>query len=136
MAASPTLIEPPPFSGAAFFLEEDSFNIVHRSDQNYTGGGALQLSGSAFQWATIPLEAIDHVTGLRNKLLDLDREDGRTYRGYALSLGLTVFTPRELRSYDPIPEDRPYASLDFLTATRTSAFDRLGLAITSELTVA
>jgi hypothetical protein len=136
LAASPNLIEPPPFSGAAFFLEEDAFNIARDSDQNYTGGGALQLSGSAFKWATLPLEGIDHLTGLQNRLDTLDKEDGRTYRGHSLALGLTVFTPRELRAFEPIHEDRPYSSLDFLTATRTSAFERLGWAVTTELTVA
>src|SRR5205814_10223313 len=101
----------------------------------YTGGGALQLSGSAFKWASVPLEGIDHLTGLDKALLAFEQEDGRTYRGYSLTLGLTVFTPKDLRSFDPIPEDRPYASLDFLTASRTSAFEQLGLAVTSELTV-
>lgn len=136
LAGSPNLVEPPPFSGAAFFLEEDAFDIARQSDQNYTGGGALQLSGSAFKWATIPLEGIDRFTGLQGRLDALDQEDGRTYRGYSLALGLTVFTPKELRAFDPIPEDRPYSALDFLTASRTSAFERLGWAITTELTVA
>ncbi|HEY8209324.1 MAG TPA: hypothetical protein VIG99_17670, partial [Myxococcaceae bacterium] len=68
MAAPQTLIEPAPFSGAAFFLEEDAFNAVHVTDQNYTGGGALQVSGSAFKWATLPLEGIDHITGLAKAL--------------------------------------------------------------------
>jgi len=135
LAGEPNLIEPPPFSGAAFFLEEDAFNIAHPSDQNYTGGGALQFSGLWFKWATIPLEGIDRFTGLQARLDAMDQEDGRTYRGYSLGLGITVFTPRELRDFDPIQVDRPYAALDFLTATRTSAFERLGWSITTELTV-
>jgi outer membrane protein LpxR len=136
LAASPNLIEPPPMSGAAFFLEEDALNIARQSDQNYTGGGAIQVSGLALQWATVPLQGIDLLTGLQKALDALDQQEGRTYRGYSLALGLTVFTPKDLTAFDPIPVDRPYASLDFLTAARTSAFDRLGWAITTELTVA
>ncbi|HVE86918.1 MAG TPA: lipid A-modifier LpxR family protein [Myxococcales bacterium] len=128
-------VEPPGFSGAAFFLEEDAWNLVHPSDQNYTGGGALQVSGAWVKGAALPLEAIDHLTGLAGKLDELDGAAGRTYRGYSLMLGLTVFTPRELTSFDPIPQDRPYASLEFLTVSRASAFERLGLAISTELTL-
>lgn len=134
-AASPAPVEPPPFSGAAFFLEEDAFNLVHVTDQNYTGGGALQVSGSVVKWAALPLDGIDLLTGLGKRLAELDQEDGRAYRGYSLALGLTVFTPKELRDYEPIRADRPYASLEFLTVSRASAYERLGLAISTELTV-
>lgn len=135
VAASPNAMEPPPFSGAALFVENDAFNLVRPTDQNYTGGGALQVSGLGVKWAAAPLELIDRITGLENRLVELDKEDGRTFRGYSLSFGITGFTPKDLTIDEPIHDDRPYGSLDFLMVSRASAFERLGVAISTELTV-
>lgn len=131
------VVEPPPFNGAAFFLENDAFLLLlpQQTDRNYTGGGALQVSGSAVRWAAAPLELIDRVTGLKAHLEALGGASGVSYRGYSLMLGLATFTPRDLVDAAPILDDRPYASLDYLTVSRASAFKRLGLAISTELTV-
>jgi hypothetical protein len=131
------ILEPPPFSGAAFYLEEDAFNRGFRiTDQNYTGGGAFQFAGSFIPRAhlTAPLDVLDWVFGIR-ALQDALTRQGTTLKGYGLALGVTVFTPKDLRTSDPIPLDRPYAALDFLTVTRTSVSERLDLALSTEFTV-
>lgn len=132
-----TVLEPPPFSGSALYVEEDAFNTGFRiTDQNYTGGAALQFAGSFIPRAhlTAPLEALDWVFGMR-ALQDALSRQGTTLKGYGLALGITVFTPRDLRSSEPIPFDRPYAALDFLTVTRTFVSERVDVALSTELTI-
>jgi hypothetical protein len=144
-----TEVEPRPFGGVAFFLEEDAFNLRHKSDRNYTGGGAFQLSGAWVRRArlTRPLDALDFVFGvdaLTRRLFGLPAPCGAiplgnvgpVQKGYTFAFGVTAFTPRDLRSSAPIPDDRPYASLDFVTVSRSFASDRAGLALSSDVTLA
>lgn len=130
-------LEPAPFNGFSFYLEEDAFNVIYKTDRNYTGGGAFRFSGA---WVdrlhlTAPLDALDFFFGidrLRDRLLE---QGGRIQKGYAFLFGITAFTPRDIRSPEPIFDDRPYSALDFLTVNRTFASERRGLALTTELTL-
>lgn len=143
-----TEVEPRRWSGAAFFLEEDAFNVSQKSDRNYTGGGAFQLSGRWVREArlTRPLDALDHLFGvdaLARRLFGLPAPGGAiplgnvgpVVKGYTFTFGLTAFTPRNLRVSTPIPDDRPYASLDYVSVSRSYASDRAGLAMSSDATL-
>ena len=119
----PALTPEPYDAGWAFYLDNDALALVNR-DQQYTGGFALTLSGRrALDYAISPMPALQ---GIDRWLGLADLGDGeRRNRAHALHFGMAAFTPEDIGTARPLPEQRPYASLAFVTATtRRALLDR------------
>lgn len=119
-------------SGWALQLDDDGFTGHHR-DQDYTGGIALTLTGARAAdspWSLQgPLRRIDELTRL-------GRLDGRSHpQQHALRFGTILFTPKDLRASAPIEDDRPYASLLFMSNTEETLLPERGLAVRTSLLV-
>jgi len=115
----PPLAEEPWNTGWAFYIDNDAFALVSR-DQQYTGGFALTLSGRRAAEYTISLQpvldAIDRTTGFDG----LGKGSAHLQR-HALHVGVAAFTPKDIAAREPIPDDRPYASLVLLSNTQQTA---------------
>lgn len=127
--------------GMGVYFEQDSvLPWLGRwgGDQNYTMGLAFPFTG---QWIhrknlDIALRGLDCLTGvLRAHNAQLVESDPDKYQDFSLVLGHTAFTPRELQRSDPIYDDRPYASLLYLSAGRLTVNPYSRRALRSELTV-
>lgn len=85
-------------------------------DRDYTAGFSVTLHGRRAQ--SSPLDGL--VTRL-NGLVPLDAFSESMRAGsrfHALQFGLALFTPDDVSLDTPIPDDRPYASLVYLSNTR------------------
>ena len=108
-------------TGVRVQIDNDLFAGGGERDRDYTGGMALMLSGR---------EAADGLLSLDPLLERLD--DLSTGKGeelltrHARQLGLMAFTPRDIVSREPLRNDRPYASLLFVSngRVRVDAIDR------------
>lgn len=138
---------PPPVADAgrswSIAIDNDLFS-PSQGDRDYTGGLALTLNGAQtadYWWS------LDPVLGAFDRLLLSGSEDvpGANVLP-ALQVGLITFTPQDLQATDVNREDRPYASLVFLTGARqyrgqdhrSSRYSELsvgvlGLSVTSDL---
>lgn len=94
-------------------LALDSWTHVN-DDRNYTMGLAGSLGGRRFarRWLGSPRAALDRTLGSHETHPGLTR--------HAIVFGVTAFTPDELERREPIPFDRPYASLTFLANQKLS----------------
>lgn len=124
------------FGGVSVFFDEDFFlgmtPFTTNLDRDYTGGGALQLSGKFIEKSNINILNV-----LLDKFTRLDKihHKNSINRFNSLKFGLTTFTPRGIflnKTY-PIQNDRPYANIAFISTSRTSADLFEESAITTEL---
>lgn len=87
-----------------------------QSDRDYTGGLAVTVNGAQtadYWWSLDPL------LGAIDRLVVSGSDDlGGTSVLPALQVGLITFTPQDLHATEVNPQDRPYASLLFLTGAR------------------
>lgn len=110
--------------GAGVYLEQDGvlpWLSPWNEDRNYTMGLAFPLMG---QWVhsahlDLPLQLVDCLTSL-NRRHNQRIQAGDTMQDFGLVLGHTAFTPDNLNTAQPIRDDRPYASLLFLSSYRTT----------------
>ena len=101
-------------------------------DRDYAGGGNITLSG-----AFAAHDGLDPILGWLDRSLPL-REQNPTALprpSHALSAGVLVFTPGNLRQRAPIRGDRPYASLLFLSTARRYVLPSDTIAYQTNLTV-
>lgn len=128
--------------GFNIFLEEDYFNPKFNEDRNYTGGGAINLTGkfSESKWFVIPLfrKKIDNL--LRIERIFYDTENNTKYNlvSNSFSFGTSLFTPENIAITSPVVGDRPYASLTFISSKQTKIWGDYyhkndNLAISTEL---
>lgn len=142
----PPLPSPPPFiepgySGTMIYVDEDTF-MFPSSDQDYTTGFQFAFTGYFSKALTPPLRAFDWLTQMK-RVHDGICDDKnsfcpkRAYQAHSLIVGLTFFTPRKGEPGDPdceiqvhgcvlaltrpLHDDRPYASILYMTITRESA---------------
>ncbi len=96
----------------AFYIDNDLFASPGR-DRDYTGGLAFTLSGSK---TAHYIASVDPILGGINNLFGL----GKKYDSllHSFEFGLTTFTPDDITISEPIFDDRPYASLFYLSNTR------------------
>lgn len=117
------LDDPKAYSGFSLFVEQDKLYPPANQDRNYTMGVGIGFGGELGYTDPRyfhPWRLAGVVPAARN-LLDrfvLDRwVDGRIgIREYSWMFGVTAFTPDDLQDPNPIPDDRPYASLAFLSS--------------------
>ncbi|HHQ13688.1 MAG TPA: DUF2219 family protein, partial [Chromatiales bacterium] len=88
------------------------------SDADYTAGLGLSLIGP--ETRTSPFSLVPAVEYLDRLLPGGPAVTGNEAPGarYAMQLGTLGFTPDDLSSSEPLPDDRPYASLLLLSGAR------------------
>lgn len=106
------------YTGVRVQLDNDLFAGGER-DRDYTGGLAVAISGTAARDGFLSLDPvlarIDALSG---------GEPARVH--HARQFGLIAFTPKDIQAREPIHDDRPYASLLFISngRVRVDADDR------------
>ena len=112
---------------------DDDFLALTQRDRDYTVGVAFTLAGERPGARALPLAGalhwIDDVTRFRRF-----GSDPATAR-QALTLGLQVFTPRDLEAEEPLPDDRPYATLAYVTGSSLALDADRNVALQSSLTL-
>jgi len=103
-------------SGWSLYVDNDGL-LPRGRDEAYTGGVALTLSGrrvTRSPWTPYPLlRTINRWTGIEGLGMS-----GRHVVRNSVHLGGAAFTPKDVDSRAPVPGDRPYASLLFVSSTR------------------
>jgi len=104
------------------------------TDRDYTGGLALTLSGQRVQ--QYPL-SIDHWRKNIDHLLSINRffQPDQYLAFHSQQYGITLFTPDDITTTAPIHDDRPYASLIYLSNTALTVLPDKNSALTSNLTL-
>ncbi len=123
------------------YFDQDMFL---NTDQNYTMGAGIQLTGSWLKWKCNPHYLIDQLLPiLPNYLIGqlfpshpkirLTPQYSSEKSFHSLMLLGSAFTPKTLTSAEPVEGDRPYASLLNLVSSRLWAFADDSYAIATEL---
>lgn len=99
--------------GVALTIDDDLFSAPGR-DRDYTGGISITVSGEPARRFALSADRL---------LAQLDRAWQRQLARtkdihHALSVGIMAFTPGEVESSVPLFNDRPYASLAYLSSAR------------------
>ncbi len=123
--------------GVRLQIDNDLFAGRER-DRDYTGGFAITISGEGARDGLLSLDP------LLAQIDDLFTQPGSVH--HARQVGLIAFTPADITSPQPLHDDRPYASLLFMSNGRVNvdADNRgawsssltvgvLGLSVTSDL---
>lgn len=114
-------------------LDNDLFSGAHR-DQDYSWGIAATFASPEGRRIAAPFDA---VRARLESWLTPPRlaATGTLQQSHALQMGLLAMTPSTLRSPDPLPDDRPYASLLFLSTAEMSVLEDVGRARFTSFTV-
>lgn len=119
--------------GWGFFIEQDLFYLIDsdkNEDRDYTIGLNLGIYGD--KAAVTPLYdgllAVDSFLGLEEKRNNYNKQR-------IMNMGVAVFTPDDLSNPDPIYDDRPYASLVYLSNEITSIAENRKSAVFSEFSI-
>lgn len=119
-------------SGWEFNIDNDG--PVGQTDRDYTGGVSFTLSGKRVQEYIVsidPLRAgIDDLLGF-SKLYQ--PSDYMTF--HSQQYGMSLFTPNDIESTMPVYDDRPYASLIFMSNTEFTVVPDKDRAYVSILTI-
>lgn len=107
-------------SGWQFYFDNDVF-LGSTKDRNYTGGIALTLTGGRAADYDI---SIDGWLGRLNELSGFTAlyPDQNGIPRHSIEFGLIVFTPDDIFSTEPTPDDYPYANLLFMANSRINTF--------------
>ncbi len=101
-------------TGWALHIDNDVLISSGTTDQDYTGGISITLSGLR---ATNYLLSIDGWRQTVSDWLQLDKlyKNKAHFNLHSFNLGFTLFTPADLTTSEPIFDDRPYASYFFIS---------------------
>ena len=104
------------------------------TDRDYTGGLALTLSGKRVQEYLLSIDAWrSGIDGLIMFPHLYQWSDYMTF--HSQQYGLTLFTPEDINSVAPVYDDRPYASLFFLSNTEFTVVPEKNTAYVSILSI-
>jgi hypothetical protein len=118
--------------GWTVHVDNDLFALADR-DRDYTAGVAFSLGGDAARTrAPFLFRALD---GFDDTLAAGPFAPGGRVEGRALEIGLLLFTPQDLSASVPLLDDRPYASLFYVSSTALRHDDERGVAYQSSLTL-
>lgn len=99
--------------GVRIQLDNDLFAAGGGSDRDYTGGLTVTLSGDGARDALLSLDPVlKHIDAL------FMATDSAAEVHYARQVGLMAFTPEDITTSQPVYDDRPYASLLFVSNGR------------------
>ena len=103
-------------------------------DRDYTGGIAFTLSGKRVQQYPV---SIDSWRGGIDRLFNFDRmyRTSEHLSFHSQQYGMTLFTPEDIESNAPVYDDRPYASLFFMSNTEFTVVPARDTAFVSRLTI-
>jgi hypothetical protein len=122
----------PSSAGWTLHVDNDLFALADR-DRDYTAGVAFSLGGdSARKRAPVLFRALD---GFDDALALGPFAPNGHVEGHALELGLLLFTPQDLAAPQPLLDDRPYASLFYVSGTRLRHDEERGVAYQTSLTL-
>ena len=107
-------------TGIGLYFDQDLFQPLANQDRDYTMGVAVEFFEEKLQ----PLDGLAQGFAY---LLDLHAAEARVHT--SLMVGSVNFTPDDLGATTPVPGDRPYSSVLFLSAKRVVANDAQGQAI-------
>ena len=104
------------------------------TDRDYTGGIAVTLSGKRAQ------EYLVSIDGWRAEIDDLIKfphlyQSSHHMSYHSQQYGMTLFTPDDIDSVTPVYDDRPYASLFFMSNTEFTVVPEKNTAYVSILTI-
>ena len=102
--------------GWGLYLDQDLWMPVLNEDRDYTMGIALEFF---WQDEDKPLYVFDHTAKRIGEWFGLHREDDQIVRSF--SIGSVNYTPDDLADPNPIYDDRPYASIIYLSNKRVRA---------------
>ena len=121
----------PDDSGWQFYFDND-ISFSDEKDRNYTGGLALTLSGrrATEYWFSMDdwLNGLDRLSGFESL-----QQNPAEIEHHAIEFGLTLFTPDDIATKEPIQNDHPYANMLFMANSRTRIFPETGLIFQSSL---
>ena len=129
-AIIPSLAGEPYNSGWSLQMDNDLLTPKNH-DRDYTGGIALSFAGKRVQQWPVSL---DSTLKKFNRWLAVTDVDSRPTL-HSMQVGIAAFAPQDLKRDDVNVDDRPYASLVYLTNSRQSLEDSGRTAIQSTLTV-
>lgn len=117
-------------TGLDFRIDNDGLSLG-KEDKDYTGGLSLTLTGP---------HATGHVLSLDPALGYLDTALGVTPTAadttvHGFGIGLMAFTPEDITTTGPLPDDRPYASLLYISNTRQHLRLEAGTSVVTTLTL-
>jgi len=115
--------------GWAFYFDNDLFASTGK-DRDYTGGISLTLSG--LQAANYPV-SVDPILGTVNSWFNIGHNSDT--RLHSFEFGLTAFTPENIQETAPVFDDRPYASLVYISNTRQDINYQKRTSLISSLTI-
>jgi len=120
-------------AGYAFYVDNDLL-VPGSDDRDYTGGLALTLSGKR---ASEYWFSLDTALSAAESMLGLDAISSGPGRRqlHSIEFGATAFTPGDVESNDANQNDRPYASLFYLSNTRHHINHNTKTAVTTTLTL-
>jgi hypothetical protein len=103
------------------------------SDEDYTAGVAFTLTGERARnhWLS-PSRLLDRADGWTRFA---PQRRGAAPESEALELGLLMFTPQNLSARQPLPDDRPYANLLYVSSSKLALDEPRGLAFQSSLAI-
>jgi hypothetical protein len=103
-------------------------------DRDYTGGLALTLSGKRAQDYTVSLDPLR--AGIDGLLAFPGLYETSPYMSFhSQQYGMTLFTPDDIESSAPVYDDRPYASLFYMSNTEFTVVPSRDRAYVSILTI-
>lgn len=104
------------------------------TDRDYTGGIAVTLSGSRVQEYPVSIDSwragLDRLLAMPSLYQFTDH-----LSFHSQQYGMTLFTPDDIETVAPVYDDRPYASLFFLSNTEFTVLPKQDIAYVSRLTV-
>ena len=108
--------------GIGIYIDQDLFVPFYNEDRDYTMGVGIE-----FFWAKDKgLYPFDNLVRQAGEWLGINDKNNDIV--YSFMLGTTAFTPDDLSDPQPIYNDRPYASLIYLSNKRVRADNRNAIA--------
>jgi hypothetical protein len=115
------------YTGIRFQIDNDLF-AGRELDRDYTGGLAVTISGTAARDGALSLDPL--LARVDDRLIGAQDEVH-----HARQFGFMAFTPQDIVTREPQPNDRPYASLIFTSNGRVAVASDQRTAWSSSLTV-
>lgn len=102
--------------GVGFYIDQDMFVPATNRDRDYTMGLGFEVFHDRG-----PLRVYRDILELLEPMVGFDRACGRLYQSY--QFGAVTYTPDDIGNPAPIRDDRPYASLLYLSNKKVVADD-------------